>query len=256
MKWSHPIEYWALIAVFSSDISGIGIIFRSCGWLMLMDDGMLPLFGCVECVAWWVPLFLLSFALFLLLTCLLIRLRFHCSGTVVPLSPSLESWCMMNAVGVDIGISPPLSCIELEVVLVVFFFWIDISWWNGSSRIVLGFSFDAMLARSPLSCIEMNVVLVVLFFWIDMSWWNDSIKIWLEFSFDTTLARSKHSSSDSDEVTSRREISLRRGFYWFDALNGSEVDAASVELGMLSWSITRRLPYWLRVRSSESLRES
>ena len=56
------------------------------------------------------------------------------------------------------------------------------------------------------------------------------------------LARSKHSSSDSDEVASRREISFRRGFDWFDALDGSEVDTASAELGMLSWSITFCLP--------------
>ena len=63
----------------------------------------------------------------------------------------------------------------------------------------------------------------------------------MEFSFDTMLARSKHSSSDSDEVASRREISFRYDFDWFDVLDGSKVDATSAELGMLSWSITLRL---------------
>ena len=70
------------------------------------------------------------------------------------------------------------------------------------------------------------------------------------------VARSKHSSSDSDEVASRREIIFRRGFDWLDALEGSENDAASAELDMLSWSITRPLPCCLLVRSSELLRES
>ena len=55
------------------------------------------------------------------------------------------------------------------------------------------------------------------------------------------LARSKHSSSNSDEVASRLDISLRRGFDWFDALDEPEVDALSAELGMLSWPITLRL---------------
>ena len=213
-KWSHPITSWALIAVFSNNFSGIGLIFRSCGWLILMDVGILPLVGCMECVAWWVPLFLLSSDLFLVLTCLFVRLRFHCSGIVVPLSPSLESWCMMVVVGVTIVISPPLSCIELEVVL------------------------------------------VVLFFWIVRSWWNSSIRLGLEFYFDAMLARSKYSSSDSDEVTSRLDISLRRGFDCFDALNWPEVDTSSVELGMLFWSIILRLPCLLIVLSSESLLES
>ena len=57
------------------------------------------------------------------------------------------------------------------------------------------------------------------------------------------LAISKHSSLDSEEVASRLDISLRRGFEWFDALDGPEVDASSAEIGMLSWSITLRLPY-------------
>ena len=116
------------------------------------------------------------------------RLRFHCSGSVVPLSPSLESWFMVDVVGVDSGISLPLSCIELEVLLVVLFFGIDRSWWNDSNIIGVGFSFDAMLARSPLSCNEMDVVLMVLFYWSDRSWWNGSIRIWSEFSFDDILA--------------------------------------------------------------------
>ena len=64
----------------------------------------------------------------------------------------------------------------------------------------------------------------------------------MEFSFNAMLARSKYSSSDSDEVASRRKIIFRRGFDWFDALDGSEVDTASAELGMLSWSITFCLP--------------
>ena len=41
----------------------------------------------------------------------------------------------------------------------------------------------------------------------------------MEFSFDAVLARSKHSYSNSDEVASRLDISLRRGFDWFDALD-------------------------------------
>ena len=64
----------------------------------------------------------------------------------------------------------------------------------------------------------------------------------MEFSFDTMLARSKYSSSDSDEVASRREITFRHGFDWFATLDGSEVDAISAEFGMLSWSITLYLP--------------
>ena len=217
---------------------------------------MLPSFGCVECVAWWVSLFLLSFALFLLWACLLIRLRFHCSGRVIPLSPSLESWCMVDAAGVDIGISPPLAYIELEVLLSFFFVGIDRSWWNGSIRSGLGFSFDAMLVRSHLFCNEMDVVLCVPFFWSDRSWWNGSSSIWSEFSVDDMLANSKHSSSDSDEFSSRLDISFRRGFDWLGSLDGSEVDSASAELDMLSWSITRRLPCGYPVLSSELLLES
>ena len=181
---------------------------------MLMNVGMLPLFGCVTFVAWWVPLILLSSVLFLFLNYLLIRLSFHCSSIVVPLSPSLESWFMMVVVGVEIVITPLLSCIELEIVL------------------------------------------MFLFFWMVRSWWNVFSSLGLEFSFDSWLASPKQASFDSDDVTSLRDISLRHGFGYCDALDWPEIDDSSAEICTLSWSIILRLPCLLKVLSSESLLES
>ena len=119
MKCSHPIASWALIAVFSISISGIGIGFLSAGLMMSLEFGILPLVGCVTIAAWRVPLILLSSVLFILLYCLLIRLGFHCSDIVDPISPSLEYLFMMVVVGLEVVVNYLLSCIELEVVLVV-----------------------------------------------------------------------------------------------------------------------------------------
>ena len=214
MKWSRPIESWALIAIFSSSVSGIGLVFHSASWRMLVDVGMLPLVGCMTIISWRVPLILLSSVLFLFLNCLLIRLSFHCSGIVVLLSPSIESWFMMVVVGVEIVVTPLLSCIELEGVLVFRCFWMVRSWWNGSSILEL------------------------------------------EFSFDSRLAILKQASSDSDDVTSLRDISLRRGFEWCDTLEWPEIEDSSAVFCTLSWSIILRLPCFVLVLSTESLLES
>ena len=142
MQCSHPIASWAEIAVFSTGVSGIDIGFLSAGLMMSMEFGILPSVGCVTIVAGWVPLILLSSVLFILSNYLLIRLSFYCSGSVDPLSPSLEYWFMMVVVGVEVVVNSLLSCIDLGGVLVVCCYWRVKSWWNGSGSLGVEFSFD------------------------------------------------------------------------------------------------------------------